>query len=73
MRTELELAQGLGEGSMPITFCVSTKPEGSGSDRQRAGAGSELAKRADRESDRWLESVAEAQLWLEGCEQVVQS
>lgn len=39
--------------------------------RQRAGAGSELSKLDERESDRWLESVTEAQLWLEGCEQVV--
>jgi hypothetical protein len=33
--------------------------------------GSELAKLEERESDRWLEGVAEAQLWTEGCEQVV--
>lgn len=33
--------------------------------------GSELAKLEERESDRWLEGVAEAQLWSEGCEQVV--
>jgi hypothetical protein len=37
----------------------------------RARAGSELAKLKERESDRWLEGVTEAQLWLEGCEQVV--
>jgi hypothetical protein len=34
-------------------------------------AGSELAKLEERESDRWLEGVTEAQLWTEGCEQVV--
>lgn len=39
--------------------------------RVRAGTGSSLAKLEQRESDRWLESVTEAQLWLEGCEQVV--
>jgi hypothetical protein len=33
--------------------------------------GSELAKLDERESDRWLEGVAEAQLWAEGCEQVI--
>jgi Transposase DNA-binding/Transposase DDE domain len=39
--------------------------------RARSRAGSEFAKLEVRESDRWLEGVAEAQLWLEGCEQVV--
>jgi len=39
--------------------------------RQRQRAGSEFAKLEERESDRWLESVTEAQLWLDGCEQVV--
>ena len=34
-------------------------------------AGSELAKLEQRESDRWLEGVTEAQLWSQGCEQVV--
>jgi hypothetical protein len=34
-------------------------------------AGSELAKLEQRETDRWLEGVAEAQLWAEGCKQVV--
>lgn len=34
-------------------------------------AGSELSKLEQRESDRWLEGVTEAQLWAEGCEQVV--
>lgn len=33
--------------------------------------GSELAKLKERESDRWLESMAEAQLWAEGCERVI--
>jgi hypothetical protein len=33
--------------------------------------GAALAKLEERESDRWLEGVAEAQLWAEGCEQVV--
>lgn len=33
--------------------------------------GSELAKLKERESDRWLESMAEAQLWAEGCERVM--
>jgi hypothetical protein len=37
----------------------------------KRGPGSELAKLDERESDRWLEGVAEAQLWAEGCEQVV--
>ena len=39
--------------------------------RTRQRAGSEFAKLEERESDRWLEGVAEAQLWTEGCEQVV--
>ena len=39
--------------------------------RQRARSGSELAKLEERESDRWLEGATEAQLWLEGCKQVV--
>lgn len=33
--------------------------------------GSELAKLEERESDRWLEGLAETQLWAEGCEQVI--
>ena len=37
----------------------------------RRQSGSALAKLEERESDRWLESVSEAQLWAEGCEQVV--
>jgi hypothetical protein len=39
--------------------------------RARKSAGSELAKLEVRESDRWLEGATEAQLWLEGCQQVV--
>jgi hypothetical protein len=39
--------------------------------RTRQRAGSYLAKLEERESDRWLEGVTEAQLWAEGCEQVV--
>jgi hypothetical protein len=39
--------------------------------RSRSHAGSEFAKLDERESDRWLEGVTEAQLWAEGCEQVV--
>lgn len=39
--------------------------------RGRTVPGSELAKLEERESDRWLEGVTEAQLWVEGCEQVV--
>jgi hypothetical protein len=39
--------------------------------RARSRAGSEFAKLEVRESDRWLEGVTEAHLWLEGCEQVV--
>jgi hypothetical protein len=31
----------------------------------------QLSKLAERESDRWLEGVTEAQLWTQGCEQVV--
>jgi Transposase DNA-binding/Transposase DDE domain len=34
-------------------------------------SGPQLAKLEERESDRWLESVTEAALWSEGCEQVV--
>jgi hypothetical protein len=34
-------------------------------------SGSELAKRDQRESDRWLEAVTEAQLWAEGCDQMI--
>lgn len=34
-------------------------------------SGPELAKFAERESDRWLEGVTEAELWAAGCEQVV--
>jgi hypothetical protein len=37
----------------------------------RSRAGSEFAKLDERESDRWLDGVTEAQLWAEGCEQVV--
>ena len=33
--------------------------------------GSMTAKLEERESDRWLEGVAEAQLWTEGCEEVI--
>lgn len=39
--------------------------------RARKSAGSELAKLEVRESDRWLEGATEAQLWLEGCQQVL--
>lgn len=39
--------------------------------RGRNASGSALAKLEERESDRWLEGVAEAALWAEGCEQVV--
>ena len=39
--------------------------------RSRNLSGSELAKQKERESDRWLESVTEAQLWSEGCDEVV--
>ena len=39
--------------------------------RARSRAGSEFAKLEERESDRWLEGVTEAQLWAQGCEQVV--
>lgn len=39
--------------------------------RGRRVPGSELAKRDQRESDRWLEAVVEAQLWAEGCDQVI--
>jgi hypothetical protein len=37
----------------------------------RKRAGSELSKLRERESDRWMEGVTEAQLWAQGCEQVV--
>jgi hypothetical protein len=33
--------------------------------------GSQLAKLKERESDRWLEGVTEAQLWSEGCEEII--
>lgn len=33
-------------------------------------SGSALAKEQERESDRWLESLTEAQLWTDGCGQV---
>lgn len=39
--------------------------------RARSRAGAEFAKLEERESDRWLEGVAEAQLWAEGCDQVI--
>jgi hypothetical protein len=39
--------------------------------RKRNLSGPELAKLKHRESDRWLESVLEAHLWAEGCDQVV--
>lgn len=32
---------------------------------------SQLAKLAERESDRWLEGLTEAHLWTEGCEEVI--
>lgn len=32
---------------------------------------SQLSKLDERESDRWLEGVTEAQLWTEGCEEVI--
>ncbi|MCP4305161.1 MAG: hypothetical protein GY788_09865, partial [bacterium] len=34
-------------------------------------SGPTLARMKDRESDRWLEGVTEAQLWTEGCDQVI--
>jgi hypothetical protein len=34
-------------------------------------AGSELAKLEERESDRWLEGLAEAEMWAQGCDEVV--
>lgn len=39
--------------------------------RRRSRAGSEFAKLVERESDRWLEGLVEAQMWAEGCAQVV--
>lgn len=39
--------------------------------RPKKMTGAALAKLDKRESDRWLESVAEAHLWSEGCESVV--
>lgn len=39
--------------------------------RKRNLSGPELAKLKHRESDRWLESITEAHLWAEGCDQVV--
>jgi hypothetical protein len=37
----------------------------------RKRSGQQLAKLEERESDRWLEGATEAQLWAQGCEQVV--
>lgn len=34
-------------------------------------SGSQLAKLEERESDRWLEGMTQAQLWSEGCEEVI--
>jgi Transposase DNA-binding/Transposase DDE domain len=39
--------------------------------RQRKMSGPALAKVQERESDRWLEGVTEAQLWSEGCQEVI--
>jgi hypothetical protein len=39
--------------------------------RDRKMSGSDLAKLEERESDRWLEGVAEAHLWSEGCAEVI--
>jgi DDE family transposase/transposase-like protein len=39
--------------------------------RGRKMTSSQLAKLDERESDRWLEGVTEAQLWLEGCTGVI--
>ena len=39
--------------------------------RKRNLSGSELAKLDERESDRWLEGLTQAQLWTQGCPQVV--
>ena len=41
------------------------------SGRGRNASGSELAKLEERESDRWLEGISEAQLWTEGCKEVI--
>lgn len=37
----------------------------------RKRSGQQMAKLEERESDRWLEGATEAQLWAQGCEQVV--
>jgi hypothetical protein len=39
--------------------------------KSRKMSGPELAKQQERESDRWLEGVTEAQLWTEGCEEAI--
>jgi hypothetical protein len=39
--------------------------------KKKKMSGAELAKVAERESDRWLEGVTEAHLWSEGCEEVI--
>lgn len=39
--------------------------------REKKMSSSQLAKLDERESDRWLEGVTEAQLWTEGCQDVV--
>ena len=39
--------------------------------RKRNLSGSELSKLDERESDRWLEGVTQAELWADGCQQVV--
>jgi hypothetical protein len=41
------------------------------SGRGRKVSGSEFAKLEERESDRWLEGISEAQLWTEGCKEVI--
>jgi len=38
---------------------------------KRKTAGSDYAQQQERESDRWLEGIAEAHAWAESCEQVV--
>lgn len=39
--------------------------------RERGISAHQLSKLKDRESDRWLEGVTEAQLWTQGCPEVV--
>jgi len=62
-----------GDGNRPLGVLWSElwgRPQRSGRGGRNL-SGPELAKLEYRESDRWLEGVTEAQLWSEGCQQVI--